>query len=107
MTTLRVRAAGVTFVEGYPNNLADLARRCALAGPVPIELERDLDNADDLNATAVVLEGRRLGWLPRDFAAFIAPQIDAGQKWQAAAIYVAVDEEHRNRPGLELEVSRA
>lgn len=106
MTTLRCRATGVTFADGYPRNLGDLARRCHVAGPVPLELVRDLDNAEDLNATSVQLEGRHLGWLPRDFAAFIAPQIDAGAPWSAVAVFVAVDQEKPQRPGLELELTR-
>lgn len=102
---LRVRVAGVTFAPGYPRNLADLARRCAVA-PVPIDLERETDNAHDLNAISVTLEGRLLGRLPADIAAFVAPQIDQGVSWTAEAIYVAVDEEHPERPGLEIELTK-
>lgn len=67
---------GVTFAPGYPANLVDLARRCRHSGPVPLELRRDLDNAEDLNATAVEVEGRHLGWVPRDLAARLAPELD-------------------------------
>lgn len=102
---LRVRVAGVTFAPGYPRNLADLAPRCATA-PVPIELVREIDNAYDLNAISVMLEGRLLGRLPADIAAFIAPQIDQGVPWSAEAVYVAVDLDHPERPGLEIELSK-
>lgn len=105
-STLRVRAAGVSFVDGYPRNLVDLQARCAIAGPIPADLERDLDNPADLNATAIVIEGRRLGWIPRDFAAFIAPQLDNGVRWRAEAVFVAVDLDHPGRPGLEVELIR-
>lgn len=105
-TMLRVRASGVTFAPGYPRNLVDLQRRCWIDGPVDLELVRDLDNAEDLNATSIRLEGRHLGWVPRDFAAFIAPQIDAGAEWCAQAVYVAVDLDHKAKPGLEVQLIR-
>jgi len=105
-TALRCRATGVSFVPGYPGTLADLKRRCDVAGPIGADLVRDHDNAEDLNATAIVVEGRRLGWVPRDFAAFIAPQIDDGAAWAASVIFVAIDREHPRRPGLEVELYR-
>lgn len=102
---LRTRVAGVTFADGYPRNLADLQPRCAEA-PVPLALERDLDNAYDMNAINVMLEGRMLGRLPADVAVFIAPQIDQGVAWSAQAMYVAVDLEHPERPSLEIELTK-
>lgn len=105
MSALFCRASGVTFVDGYPRNLADIAIRCHEEYPLPVDLVRDLDNPEDLNATAVVLEGRRLGWVPRDVAAEVAPSIDSGTTWMAWALFVAVDLDHRERPGLQLLLS--
>lgn len=104
-TALRCRVAGVTFVAGYPNNLIDLVERTARER-ITVDLIRDHDNPADLNAVAVECEGRPLGHLPADFAAFIGPQLDAGVRWTAAVAYVPVDDEHRDRPGLELDLTR-
>lgn len=100
---MRCRLAGVTFAPGYPSNLADLARRCAV-DVVPLELVREHDNGYDLNAVAVHLEDRPLGHLPADIAAQIAPQIDAGRRFAARAVFVAVRQDKRKRPGLEIEL---
>lgn len=99
---VRTRVAGVTFAEGYPRNLGDLARRCAIDGPVPLELVRDLDNAHDLNAISVRLEGRHLGHVPAEINDGMAREMDDGVPWGAEALYVAVDQEHKGRPGLEV-----
>lgn len=98
---IQTRVAGVTFAPGYPRNLADLARRCLL-GPVPLELVRDIDNGHDLNAISVRLEGRHLGHVPAAVNEDIARAMDRGVPWRAEALYVAVDQDHRDRPGLEV-----
>lgn len=103
---MRCRLAGVTFAPGYPRNLADLTERCEHQ-PVPVELVREPNNPFDLNAVGVHVEGRMLGHLPRDIAAIVGPKLDDGQTIAARAIYVAVDLEHRERPGLEIEIGRA
>jgi hypothetical protein len=100
---MRCRVAGVTFAPGYPNNLADLARRCAVDA-VPLELVRDLDNGHDFNAVAVCCEDRPLGHLPADIAAEVGPRMDAGHRYQARAVFVAVRNDKRKRPGLEIEL---
>jgi hypothetical protein len=104
-TALRTRVNGVTFAPGYPLNLADLQPRCEQA-PVDLTLVRESDNAHDLNAISVELEGRHLGRIPADIALFLAPQLDQGITWSARAVYVAVDLEHPERPGLEIELTK-
>lgn len=112
-----VRIVGVTRAPGYPGNLLDLLPRIghqldadtdAERGDraVILELVRDLDNAHDLNATAVRLEGRHLGHLPAEVAARWAPLIDAGIEVIAVARWVAVDLDHRDRPGLDIIIGR-
>lgn len=100
MLSLVTPLAGVTFEPGYPRNLVDLVERARHDGLVPLELVRDLDNPADLNATAVRLEGRRLGWLPSAVAAHIGAELDAGQQWHAYLLLIAVHPEHRERPGV-------
>lgn len=46
-------------------------------------LVRDYNNEFDKNAIAVLKEdGTSVGWIPRDIARIIAPEIDCGVKWQ-------------------------
>lgn len=103
MAELRCRVAGVTFMAGYPRNLADLARRCAVE-PVAAELVREHDNGYDLNAVAVHIEGRIVGHVPADMARRLAPLLDGGFPLAAEALFVAVDDEHKDRPGLEIRI---
>ncbi len=59
----------------------------AAAPGQPLALRRDLDNAHDPNAIAVhTAGGEQLGWVPREVAAELAPEIDAGQAWSAVVL---------------------
>jgi hypothetical protein len=66
----------------------------------PLELRREPDNEHDENAIAVEVErsgaaggGGRLGFVPRELAAELAPRIDAGEPWSAVVL-----REHRASP---------
>lgn len=51
---------------------------------IPVLLVRDYENKHDKNAIAVKLEDNtQIGWIPRRFASILAPEIDAGIKWNA------------------------
>jgi hypothetical protein len=53
----------------------------------PLELRRDADNEHDANAVSVHLAGgAQLGFVPRELAAEIAPQLDAGRPWAAVVL---------------------
>jgi hypothetical protein len=53
----------------------------------PLELRRDASNEHDENAVAVHLAGgAQLGFVPRELAAEIAPQLDAGRIWSAIVL---------------------
>ena len=47
-----------------------------------VELVRDYDNLADRNATAVYLGRRQLGYVPRDLAQLLAPDIDTGARFR-------------------------
>jgi hypothetical protein len=56
----------------------------SLVPGAPLVLRRDAANEHDANAIAVDLpEGAQLGWVPRDLAAELAPDLDAGRPWTA------------------------
>jgi hypothetical protein len=53
----------------------------------PLTLRRDAGNPHDPNAIAVdTADGRQLGWVPREMAAEIAPELDGGQRWSAVVL---------------------
>jgi hypothetical protein len=58
------------------------------AGPGrPLELRRDPGNEHDPNAIAVLLPGgEQLGFVPRELAAELARDIDAGRAWSAVVL---------------------
>lgn len=47
-----------------------------------VEIVRDYDNLADRNATAVYLGRRQLGYVPRDLAQLLAPDIDTGARFR-------------------------
>jgi hypothetical protein len=60
----------------------------------PVTLRRDAGNEHDANAVAVdVAGGEQLGFLPRELAAELAPELDAGRPWSAVVL-----REHRASP---------
>jgi hypothetical protein len=53
----------------------------------PLELRRDPGNPHDANAIAVHGRGgEQLGWVPRETAAELAPEVDAGRPWAAVVL---------------------
>jgi hypothetical protein len=79
-----LRVAGVAgAARHHPEALASDA---AAPGRALI-LRRDAGNRHDPNAIAVATEdGALLGYVPRELAAELAPQLDAGRPWAAAVL---------------------
>jgi hypothetical protein len=79
-----VRIAGVAGAARF--HPAALASDDAAPGR-PLELRRDAANEHDPNAVAVFLPGGdQIGFVPRELAAEIAPQLDAGRPWSAVVL---------------------
>ena len=52
-----------------------------------LALRRDAGNEHDPNAIAVdTAAGEQLGWVPRELAAELAPELDAGRAWSALVL---------------------
>ena len=84
LARLGLRVAGVA---GASRHHGDALASEAIAPGDPLELRRDAGNEHDPNAIAVhVRGGKQLGWVPRELAADIAPQIDAGRTWSALVL---------------------
>jgi HIRAN domain len=80
-----LRVVGVAGAAGH--HAAALASEAAQPGR-RLELRRDPANAHDPNAIAVHGDegGEQLGWVPREVAAELAPELDAGRPWSAVVL---------------------
>ena len=89
---LAARGLRVAGVAGARFQVAALESDAAAPGR-PLELRRDPHNEHDPNAVAVLAGGEQIGWVPRELAAEIAPQLDRGSPWSAVVL-----REHRASP---------
>jgi HIRAN domain len=89
---LAARGLHVAGVAGARFQAAALETDAAAPGQ-PLELRRDPANEHDPNAIAVLAGGEQVGWVPRELAAEIAPQLDRGTPWSAVVL-----REHRASP---------
>jgi hypothetical protein len=82
-------AAGlrVAGVAGAARHHAEALASDAAAPGRALVLRRDAGNIHDANAIAVATEdGALLGYVPRELAAELAPELDAGRPWSAAVL---------------------
>ena len=109
-----VKVVGVSFVDGYPENLYELAK-IAPDGMARMErptvvLVRNPDNKFDANAIEVhvpaIGEKGMIGHLTRPIAARLAPELDAGEPWLAEIESVLIDPDHMDRPGISVHCQR-
>jgi hypothetical protein len=85
---LTERGLRVAAVAGAARHHADALDSDALAPGRPLALRRDAGNPHDANAIAVhpAGGGEQAGWVPRELAAEIAPDLDAGRPWSAVVL---------------------
>jgi HIRAN domain len=84
---LAARGLRVAGVAGAARHHAEALASEAAAPGRPLVLRRDPGNEHDPNAIAVdTTDGAQLGWVPRELAAELAPQLDAGTPWSAVAL---------------------
>jgi hypothetical protein len=93
----------MTFVEGYPDNVLEYAPDFPEA---VFDLRRMPHNPHDRNAVAVVVDRVRLGYIPKELAAIIAPEMDHGEIWEVALASVLVAPGHESNPGVALSLVR-
>lgn len=110
-----VKVVGITFVEGYPDNLHRLraaADRAQLTGDgtegLAVVLRREPANAVDPNAILVEVPAAEgpVGHVPAHLAARLAPELDAGAVWRCSITEVLVHPDHLDRPGITLACER-
>jgi HIRAN domain len=82
------RGLRVAPVAGAARHHADALGSDALAPGRPLLLRRDAGNPHDANAIAVhpTDGGAQAGWVPRELAAQLAPELDAGRAWAAVVL---------------------
>jgi hypothetical protein len=84
---LAERGLRVASVAGAGRHHADALATDGAAPGEPLELRRDAGNEHDPNAIAVHARGGpQLGWVPREIAAELAPELDAGGRWSAVVL---------------------
>jgi hypothetical protein len=77
----------VSGVAGAGRHHADALQSEAAAPGRALRLRRDRENEHDANAIAVETDaGEVLGFVPRELAAEIAPQMDAGEAYSALVL---------------------
>ena len=78
----------VAAVAGAGQHHAEALATDAVAPGRPLELRRDRDNPHDANAIQVHPGdgGDQVGWVPRELAAELAADLDAGRPWAAVVL---------------------
>jgi hypothetical protein len=96
-------AAGlrVAGVAGAGRHHAEALQSEGAAPGRPLIVRRDAGNLHDANAIAVeTADGEQLGFVPRELAAELAPQLDAGRPWSAIALREQRDSPRDPRTGV-------
>jgi HIRAN domain len=83
---LAARGLRVVGVAGAAQHHAEALASEAAAPGARLELQRDPGNPHDDNAIAVLAGGAQVGWVPREVAAEVAPDLDAGRPWTAVVL---------------------
>ena len=85
---LAERGLRVASVAGAAQHHAQALESQYVAPGRALALRRDPENEHDPNAIAVYPGegGAQIGWVPRELAAELAPDLDAGRPWSAIVI---------------------
>jgi hypothetical protein len=76
----------VASVAGAAVHHVDVLATDAVAPGSALQLRRDPANEHDPNAIMVLASGAQAGWVPRELAAELAPELDAGEPWSAVVL---------------------
>jgi hypothetical protein len=96
------RGLRVAGVAGAARHHGDALESQELGPGTPLEFRRDPENEHDPNAIAVHGPGggEQVGWVPRELAEEIAPELDAGRAWAAIVLREARVSPRDPRTGL-------
>jgi hypothetical protein len=105
---LAERGLHVAGVAGAARHHAEVLDSDAVAAGQSLALRRDPANAHDPNAIAVLTSGgEQVGWVPRELAAQIAPELDAGTAWSALSLRESRPSPRDRRSGVTMLLARA
>jgi hypothetical protein len=105
---LAERGLRVLGVAGAGRHHADALGSDAAAPGSPLELRRDPANPHDENAISVhTANGAQVGWVPREAAAELAPEIDSGRAHSAIVLREQRRSPRDPRHGLTMLVAAA
>jgi hypothetical protein len=82
---LAARGLRVVSVAGARHHRDALSTGAAAPGR-PLTLRRDHENSHDRNAIMVLAGGELIGFVPRELAAELAPELDGGRTWSAISL---------------------
>lgn len=92
------KVVGVTFVNGYPDNLISLQKSVTEKG-LQATIRRNPNNKYDTNACEVWVDEEFIGHLPRDIAEEVAPQIDKGIGTELTITSIGFANDDPTKPG--------
>jgi hypothetical protein len=105
---LAARGMRVASIAGAARHHAGELQSDGVAPGRPLELRRDPANEHDPNAIAVhAAGGVQVGWVPREVAAELAPQLDGGEPWSALALRESRRSPRDPRTGLTMLLAHA
>jgi hypothetical protein len=106
---LSARGLHVAGVAGAGAHHADALGSDAVAPGRPLELRRDPGNPHDPNAIQVhpADGGPQVGWVPRELAAELAPELDAGRPLAAVVLREQRRSPREPRHGLTMLIAPA
>jgi HIRAN domain len=108
--SLATRGLRVAAVAGAARHHDEQLQSDAVAPGSALELRRDPSNAHDPNAIAVhggAGAAPQVGWVPRELAAELAGELDAGNAWSAIALHESRPSPRDPRSGLTMLLARA
>jgi hypothetical protein len=103
------RGLRVAAVAGAARHHGEALESQELGPGTELELRRDPENEHDPNAIAVHGPGggEQVGWVPRELAEEIAPELDAGRAWSAIVLREARVSPRDPRSGLTMLLASA
>jgi hypothetical protein len=102
-TELAAAGLHVAHVAGAAQHHAAALESAAVEPGAPLVLRRNPENPHDPHAIAVHesgAAGEQVGWVPKDLAARIAPELDAGRSWSAVLLRERRASPRQPRTGL-------
>lgn len=106
-----VRVVGVTFAPEYPDSLHALNDFWAMRSlhnenmeEVAAVLVRNPLNEHDPNAIEVHVPAitHVIGHIPAQMAQWMAPKLDAGERWHVSVDSVVIHPDHPERPAIDI-----